>query len=87
MTMSLNNLRFQENRRNRFRYVELFFHLFTLVSFWLGVDFITLPVSLKKACPVFKFFFLYALYYLVVSLICLFELWFAFVRFLKFKND
>lgn len=68
MTMSLNNLRFQQDRRNRFRYVELFFHLFALVSFWLGVDFITLPISLEKAWPVFKYFLLYALYYLLNSI-------------------
>ena len=87
VTVSLNNLQFRENSRNRYRWVELFFHLFVLASFWLGVDFITLPASLERAYPVFKFFALYALYCVVVSLIWLFELWFAVVRFLKFKKD
>lgn len=87
VTMSFNHLEFRENRRNRYRWVELFVHLLVLASFWFGVDFVTLPASLKRAYPVFKFFTIHALYYVVTFLIWLFELWFAFVRFLKFKND
>ena len=87
VTLKYNHFKFQENKRNKYRYIELLLHLCVLIAFWLGVDLITLPASLVRAWPAFKFFTLYSLYYLVISLIFLFELWFAFVRFLKFKND
>ena len=86
-TVSASPFKFQENTTNRYRFVELFLHLFTLISFWFKVDFITFPTSLKKAYPIFKYFFVYFLYFVVDFAIRLFELWFAFVRFLKFKND
>ena len=87
VTLKYNHFKFEEIQRNRYRYIELLLHLCVLIAFWLGVDLITLPASLERAWPMFKLFTLYSLYYLVSSLIFLFELWFAFVRFLKFKND
>lgn len=87
VTLSYNNLKFQENRSNKYQWIELLLHLWILVAFWFGVDFIALPVSLTRAWPMFKLFTLYTLYYAVVALIGLFELGFAFVRFLKFKKD
>ena len=87
LSVNASPLKFQEISRNRYRFVELFLHLFTLISFWFKVDFITFPTSLKNAYPVFKYFVVYFLFYVVDFLIRLFNLWFALVRFLKFKND
>ena len=80
-------IKFVENSRNRYRIAELFLNLFISVSFWFGVNVISLPISLKTGYPVFKMFVIYLFYYVVSFLIYLFERWFAFVRFLKFKSD
>lgn len=84
--VNLDIIKFKENVRNRYRYIELFFHLFVCTSFWFKIDFIGLPVTFKKAYPFFKCFGIYFLYYFVSFLIFLFESWYAFIRFMKFKN-
>ena len=77
----------QQNSRNRYRYFECFLHLFVVAAIWFRLDLWTLPTSLANAYPFCKYFTIYSLYYLVSFLVYLFDLWFAFVRFLKFKND
>ena len=87
LTVGSNLIKFVEKSRNRYRVVELFLHLFISASFWFGVNVISLPISLKSAYPVFKMFVFYFFYYVVSFFVYLFEFWFAFVRFLKFKSD
>ena len=87
LNIETNPIKFEQNSRNRYRYVECFLHLFVLAAFWFRLDLWTLPTSLANAYPFCKYFTIYALYYLVSLLVYLFDLWFAFVRFLKFKND
>ena len=87
VTVHSSLIKIVEKSRNRFPVVELFLHLFISISFWFRVDVISLPVSLKNAFPIFKLFALYFFYYIVSFLVYLFDLWFAFVRFLKFKSD
>ena len=73
--------------RNRYRYVELFLHLFLLASLWFRVDIYSLPAILRKSYPTFRFWSIEFLYFFVSFLIVLFEIWFAFVRFLKPRGD
>lgn len=70
---------------NRYRMVEFYMHLFILTAFWFKIDFSTLPISLKKAFPIAKFFVICFLYCIVVFLLFLFETWFKLIRFLDFK--
>ena len=78
-------LKFKLLNRNRYRWVELFLHLFILTSFWFKVSFIDLPTSLSKAWPIVKFFCIVLLYCIVVFLLFIFETWFKLIRFLDFK--
>ena len=87
LSFSSSSLQFEETFINRYHFIKLFLHLCVLASFYFEIDILTLPLSLKKAFPLFKYFTVYFIYYIVCFMIFSFECWFRFVRFLDFKND
>lgn len=89
ITLNINSnlAKYDQISRNRYRYVELFLHLFLLASLWFRLDIYSLPISLRNSYPTFRYWTIEFLYYFVSFLIYLFEIWFAFVRFLKPRDD
>ena len=71
---------------NKYHLIEVLLHKLILVSFWYKISLIHLPKSLKKAYPTAKFFVVCFLYIIVLSLCCLFECLFRFIRFLSFRQ-
>ena len=87
ITLHSSLIKFQQDTRNRYRIIEFFLHSLTLITFWFKIDLITLPISLKNAYPLVKYFGIYFLYFAVSLLIFLFDIVFKFFKFLKFKNN
>ena len=71
---------------SKYHLIEFLLHMLILVSFWYKISLIHLPRSLKKTYPTAKFFVICFFYIIVLSLCCLFECLFRFIRFLSFRQ-
>ena len=78
-------LKYKMHSTSKYTFVEFFLHLFILSSLYFKVDIFNLPIHLKNAYPIVKFFVIVLLYCLVCCILFIFETWFKLIKFLDFK--